>query len=468
MYQEIIQNDLVPTNQFGGRVASSTVDAALCLIHDVQNAHAAGLRMGMCLFDIAGFFDHVNHPRLVQLISDLGFAPEIVKWCESYLADRKVRLKFNGILSDPLVSDVSTPQGSPISPVLSVIFTSPLLHKIRDWSNATLGMYVDDGVLFACGADWTDVTKSLSDQYTVCTEWLTRSGLAAEPEKTEILFFRRQREQVDPPSALQLQTPATQTSYRVKLSTNVRYLGFFIDHRLNWTRHVDIMCNRARASLKALQLLGNSGRGIDFAQWRLAYNAICLPVLTYGCQLWYKGKQASFVRKLQTVQNEAVRIISGSFRTAPHEPLQQLLSILPIDLRLEMLTKTYALRLYRLPRASQPLKRLQEPWSERTANDLPIPTPQRKSAKTALKWLASRVPAGGPRIETFPNTPPNGPSWNNRLTRHPEGHQGMAAVLPPGAVAVYCQGTLTAKGSPTGRARGTAAASLHQQNGKFS
>jgi hypothetical protein len=463
MYQEIIKYDLVPTNQFGGRVASSTVDAALCLIHDVQSAHAAGLRTGICLFDIAGFFDHVNRPRLIQLIRDLGFAPEIVKWCKSFLADRTVRLKFNGILSDPLESDVGTPQGSPISPVLSVIFTAPLLHKVREWSNASLGMYVDDGVLFACGAEWSDVAVSLSNQYDACTDWLTRSGLAAEPEKTEVLFFRRQREQVNPPGVLHLRIPAEQTYYRVKASTNVRYLGFFIDHRTNWTRHVDIMCNRARATLKSLQLLGNSARGIDFAQWRLAYNGICLPVLTYGCQLWYKGKQVSLVRKLQTVQNEAVRIISGSFKTAPREPLHQLLSILPIDLRLDMLTKTYALRLYRLPRASQPLKRLQEPWTEKTDKDLPLPTPQRRSAKTALRWLASRVPARGPRIETYPLTPPNGPNWNDRLTRHPEGHQGTA-VLPAGAVAIYCQGILTSKGSADGRAKGTVAASLYVGN----
>jgi hypothetical protein len=291
MYQEIIQNDLVPTNQYRGRTASSTVDVALCLIHDIQSTHATGLRTGICLFNIAGFFDHVNHSRLVQLISDLGFAPKITKWCESYLADRKVHLKFNGILSDPLASDIGTPQGLPISLVLSVIFTSPLLHKVRNWSNATLSMYVDNGVLFVCGADWTNVTESLSNQYTICTDWLTRAGLAAEPEKTEVLFFRQQWEREDPPSTLLLQTPAEQILYHVKPSTNVQYLGFFIDHRINWTRHVNIMCNRARASLKALQLLGNSGCGIDFAQWRLADNAICLPVLTYGCQLWYKGKQ---------------------------------------------------------------------------------------------------------------------------------------------------------------------------------
>ena len=57
------------------------------------------------------------------------------------------------------------------------------------------------------------------------------------------------------------------------------------------------MCNRARATLKALQILGNSVRGLDQARWRLAYNAICLPVLTYGCQLWFKGKQVTLSQK---------------------------------------------------------------------------------------------------------------------------------------------------------------------------
>ena len=81
------------------------------------------------------------------------------------------------------------------------------------------------------------------------------------------------------------------------------------------------MCNRARASLKALQLLGNSVRGLDHANWKLAYNAICLPALTYGCQLWFTGKQVGLVKKLQTVQNDATKIMTGTFRTTPREPL---------------------------------------------------------------------------------------------------------------------------------------------------
>src|SRR5229473_2583472 len=95
----------------------------------------------------------------------------------------------------------------------------------------------------------------------------------------------------------------------------LRYLSFFFDSQLTWSCHMEIMCNRARASIKALQLLRNSVRGLDQDQWQLAYNTICLPVLTYGCQLWFTRKQVTLVKKLQTVQNEAVRVIAGAFCT---------------------------------------------------------------------------------------------------------------------------------------------------------
>jgi len=73
----------------------------------------------------------------------------------------------------------------------------------------------------------------------------------------------------------------------------------------------------SRASLNAL----DSVRGINMARWRPLYNAICPPVLTYGCQLWYR-QQKKLAHKLQVVvQNEGIHLISGAFRTAPRDPL---------------------------------------------------------------------------------------------------------------------------------------------------
>ncbi len=347
---------LVPTTQFGRHNASSTLDAGLTLLHDIQSAHQAGLHASLLLFDIQGFFDNVNHGRLIQILSNLGFAPELVSWCWSFLSDRTVKLRFNGKTSDPFDFKVGTPQGSPVSPVLSIIYTSPLLHKMLGRINLALGMYIDDGALLACSCSWKAIESALWESYTICAEWLTRAGLAIEPGKTELMYFKKQKEKSPPPPYIHLPLPLEQMYYCVSASPILWYLGFFMDACLTWTYHMEVMCNRARVSIKVLQLLGNSVCGLEHTRWHLAYNTICLPVLTYGCQLWYTGKQWTLVKKLQTVQNKAVRVIAGAFRTAPHEPLHQLLSILPMDLRLSMLTQNTTLWLYKVSKESQLLR----------------------------------------------------------------------------------------------------------------
>lgn len=173
IYRDITKHDLVSTTQFGGRNASSTLDAGLALLHDIQSAHQAGLRASILLFDIQGVFDNINHKRLVPIFAGLGFAPELVSWCRSFLKDRTVRLIFNGKTLDPFDFTVGTLQGcsvSPVSPVLSIICTSPLLYRMRNWNVAALDMYIDDRVIFACGRDWDVIESTMRDGFRDCVE----------------------------------------------------------------------------------------------------------------------------------------------------------------------------------------------------------------------------------------------------------------------------------------------------------
>jgi retron-type reverse transcriptase len=100
---------LILTTQFGGRNASSTLEAGLTLFHDIQSAHQAGLKTGILLFDIQGFFDNINHKCLIQMFTDLSFAPELVRWCRSFLKDHIVRLKFNSKMLEPFDFTTGTP-----------------------------------------------------------------------------------------------------------------------------------------------------------------------------------------------------------------------------------------------------------------------------------------------------------------------------------------------------------------------
>lgn len=143
-----------------------------------------------------------------------------------------------------------------------------------------------------------------------------------------------------------LHDPGNNTYYQVNPKPQVRYLGFFLHHRLHWGPHVDIMCNWACASLRALQVLGNTHRGLSMANWRLVFNTVCLPVLAYGCQLWANAPNyVLLVKKAQLVFNEGVKVISGAFHTAPREPLHEFTRVLPAHHYFDKLTHTSALRL---------------------------------------------------------------------------------------------------------------------------
>ena len=187
---EIITTNLIPTIQFGGHTHSSCLDTGLTLLHDIQLAHVAGLKAWMVLFNVKGFFDSVNHDWMIGILENLGFAPEVVDWADTFLADCKIRLRFNSITSDERVQPVGVPQSSPLSLVLLILYMSSLLLKMREWPNSSLGMYIDDGVLFTCVEEWAEVQAILRDRYSVCEEWLSRSSLAIKPEKTEAIFFQ--------------------------------------------------------------------------------------------------------------------------------------------------------------------------------------------------------------------------------------------------------------------------------------
>ena len=417
---DIVEHELVPSSQFGGRMHSSCLDAALTLVHDVQAAHAAGLKTGMLLFDVKGFFDYINHARMVAILKQLGFSKEIVRWTACFLRERKVRLKFNCVTAEERIQPVGVPQGSPLSPVLSIIYTSGLLHQMKNWNNSSLGMYVDDGTLFACAEEWADVNKLLRARYTVCEEWLRRSGLAIEPDKTELIYFQKPGVAYAMPAPTRLELPLpSDSTYEVFPSDCVRYLGFFIQRRLNWKTHVTIMCNRAKASANALRLLGNTIRGLSMANWHLVLNAVCLPVLGYGCQLWYvQGRSKGLIKQTQKVQNQMVRMVAGAFRTAPCEPLTHITRMLPMEQYVEKLTHTSALRLYRLPRMSQLLRRLGPDWYSPRPRDNALVVPENlplrgksKQRPTVLEDLARRVPSHGPKVDWTVIAPWEIPVW---------------------------------------------------------
>jgi hypothetical protein len=152
-------------------------------------------------------------------------------------------------------------------------------------------MYVDDGAIVTSGVTRRDAARSAAQGLEHVTGWLARNGLRIDADKTEFILFDDPRWAVStygaPFTHLDLRTPDLE--YHVPVSQYIRYLGFFIDRKLTWSHHTELISNRVRSTVVALDVLGNSIRGLSFANWRRTFQTIIIPILTYGAALWYTG-----------------------------------------------------------------------------------------------------------------------------------------------------------------------------------
>jgi len=120
--------NLLPACQFSSQDYHTAVDAVLSMMHTVQMCVKSGWVAGLLLFDIQGFFDNLHVSHIIHISPLLGFAPLLCNWVRLFLTDRRITLMFNGKPLPKVVLNHGTPQGSPLSPILSAMYILPLLH----------------------------------------------------------------------------------------------------------------------------------------------------------------------------------------------------------------------------------------------------------------------------------------------------------------------------------------------------
>lgn len=84
-------------------------------------------------------------------------------------------------------------------------------------------------------------------------------------------------------------------------------------------------------------MLGNSIRGLSPLQKRHLYMLCVLPLMTYGCQVWYTSRSKTRMAPLCTAHNTALRWITGAFRTTPVGAVEAFGGIMPISLHIRKL-----------------------------------------------------------------------------------------------------------------------------------
>ena len=121
---------LLPDLQMGFRRERSTEVAVRIITDSVHTAWQLRACASLLQLDLKGAFDRVDWTWLLHSLREMGLPRRLILWLKSYFEDRTVRLRFDGATSEPRTLTQGTPQGSPLSPVLFILFISSLYERL--------------------------------------------------------------------------------------------------------------------------------------------------------------------------------------------------------------------------------------------------------------------------------------------------------------------------------------------------
>lgn len=178
----IYEQDFVDCS-YGYRPERGALDAVQDLTFDLQY----GVYGYVVEADVKGFFDHMTHEWLLEMLSlridDRAFLNLIGKWLKAGI------LETDGAVIHP---DTGTPQGGTVSSILANVYLHYALDlwfdrvvKSRCRGEALMYRYADDWV---CAFRYRDDAERF---YRVLPKRLEKFGLEVAPEKTRTMRFSR-------------------------------------------------------------------------------------------------------------------------------------------------------------------------------------------------------------------------------------------------------------------------------------
>lgn len=352
-----LSHQMVGAQQCGALPRRSAVDLISALTHDVETAWSLRHTCSLLTLDIQGAFDAIYPGRLRYRLAEQGWPLHIVDWVYSFCTQRFLRYDVDGSLSAPFFSTRGIPQGSPISPILFLLYTAPI-HKLP--LKASVFGYADDLALLTHAQSVTTCMADLQHDLSLLLTWASDNALSFDPAKSELLHLTRKAQSFgdNPDLTLTLPTGQYWATTATPRHSSMRWLGIWFDRRLSFAQHVSKSKRSALRAAGAIRGLGNTIKGASPAVLRGAALACVLPVLFYGAETWWSvpdnQPRQGPVRLITTAVNRVLaasaRAILPVWRTTPVPILLREAGIPNASAWLKYITQRHALRIHRLDR----------------------------------------------------------------------------------------------------------------------
>ncbi|GAA5913703.1 hypothetical protein JCM6882_002321 [Rhodosporidiobolus microsporus] len=329
----------LPKEHFGGRKGRSAEEAAACAEDVIRRQWRAGRFVIAAALDAAKAFPLVRVKRLVADMRERGLPEAACRFVEAFMSSRSCCLWFEGVLSGEIDWKSGLPQGSPLSPILFLLYNAGLLEAARSDESCGFG-WVDDVNLLAWRETVEEAVSVMLRIVPGLEEWSRTHQTAFEPTKTTVTLFA-------PPGKKRPRTPPPVFLNGVPLeySPSLTLLGVELDAELRFKPHIASCAAKAAKALTGVALLARARAGLSPRWVRRLVEAVVMSRLVWASAVWYDPKK-QVSRVFTAVQRAAARLITGGYRTSSLAALEVESNLPPLDLVLRRHLHRFALRLH--------------------------------------------------------------------------------------------------------------------------
>lgn len=341
LYERMIKSELdgftrlLSDFQGGFRPHRSTLDQVFCL----QEITLANPDLINVYLDLQAAYDLVDRRILwSKLYHRFGIPWSLIRRLKQLFDFNKSHLLIAGQRSDGIDNTRGLLQGSSLSPILFNFFINDLIVELstrEDCKKVTTAgvrtnclFFADDGNLHA---------RSIQDMralLAVCERWSIRVGMKFAPTKCVVTG----KEEV-------LQDVFQLYGEPLPVVEQTAYLGILFDRKgIHWGATMQKRIRNARGTIMALGKLGFNGTGWPTAASAAVYKSFVRPQLEYGLALTLLKK--SRIKKVQQVQNLAMRMITSAPRNTSTNAHHRLLQLETMEFRNQKLNVKFATKLH--------------------------------------------------------------------------------------------------------------------------
>ena len=305
------RKNLLPQSQAGFRRHRSTADALCSLLQPAFDGlqHQPMHITLMVTIDFRAAFDTVWRGGLLRNLAEAGIPHGWLRWLRSFLADRLGRVRWNEAQSNWRLFKQGVPQGSPLSPLLFLLFIRKLPDSITE-ASPTIDptAFADDFTLRNTHPDPSVLAQRMQLALTATEEWCRTNFLNIAPDKTEALLVSTHPSE----NKAKLRPPINICGAQVEYRETIKILGVSLDSTLTLAPHAREAAKKMKDRCGALSAIAAKKWGAATDALRSLYEGYVRPAGSYAAGAWWPFLSKANSDRLESTTYTAARIITGA------------------------------------------------------------------------------------------------------------------------------------------------------------